>query len=485
MCATLFFSATGYSQVSAPSVSSSAASSLKLAQTYTLSSGVKGNFDHLAIDVKRNRLFVTPEDYRSVLVVDLSSGKQVQQIEGIVKPHAVLYRADVDRLYVTDGGDGSVGVFNGDDYHQVARIPLLKDADSIGYDISRKYLYVDNGGGDVGQKLSMLSVIDTNDNRKQKDISIDGDTLEAMALDNYRPRLYVNDKATNEVVVIDRYTNTISARWPITQGRNNVAMALDEQRQRLFVGCGSGQIVVLDSNTGKELQTLPIHAGVDDLIYDVATRRIYASTDGFVDVFDQTDLNHYVSRGSVASGPKGRTARLVPELNRLFVSVPRTSNATARVLAFEPQNTQTPRVPPTDVKEPVHAPAAERIVLEELSKHPTLRRMGLHVIPPGGQIMILIANGNETRLGIHTSESDFAAVKNGSTYGPRIADGEYYNMKMNMFDAQDRKIGILVMEIPCTDAASEADAARIAESIRSEVGKKIPNLESLFAPKSE
>jgi DNA-binding beta-propeller fold protein YncE len=485
MCAILFYSATGYSQVSAPSPSLSTVPSLKLVKTYALSADVKGNFDHLAIDAKRNRLFLTPEDYRSVLVLDVLSGKPVQRIEGISRPHAILYRADIDRLYVTDGEDGSVHVFSGENYREITRIPLLKDADSIGYDISRKYLYVDNGGGDVGQKHSMLSVIDTNDNKKQRDISIDGDTLEAMALDNYRPRLYVNDKATSEVVVVDRYTNTIGARWPITRACSNVAMALDEQRQRLFIGCRSGQIVVLDSNTGKELQTLPIHAGVDDLIYDPATRRIYASTDGFVDVFDQTDLNHYASRGSVESGRNGRTARFVPELNRLFVSVPQTASATARVLEFEPQNMQIPRVPPADVKETVQAPTAEKIVLEELSKHPTLRKMGLHVIPPGGQTMILIANGNQTRLGIHTSESDFAAVKSGSTYGPRIADGEYYNIKMAMFDAQDRKIGILVMEIPCTDATSEADAAHIAESFRSEVAKKIPSLEALFAAEPE
>ena len=110
--------------------------------------------------------------------------------------------------------------------------------------------------------------------------------------------------------------------------------------------------------------------------------------------------------------------------------------------------------------------------------------MGLHVIPPGGQTMILIANGNETRLGIHTSEGDFAAVKNGKTYGPRIADGEYYNMKMPMSDAHGHRIGILVMEIACTDAVSEEDAAHKAASIRAEIEQKIASLETLFAPAS-
>jgi DNA-binding beta-propeller fold protein YncE len=483
LCAVVLSTLSSYSQSPTANQGTEGAP-LRLVQTMEMPSAVKANFDHFGIDLKRHRLFATPEDFKAVLVFDLDSGKLLRQIDGVVRPHAVLYRADVDRLYVTDGGDGSVKVFDGESLKQVARIPLLKDADSIGYDISRKYLYVDNGGGDIGQSYSMLSAIDTTSNRKLDDLRIEGDTLEAMALDNYRPHIYVNDKATNQVIVVDRFRNKILAKWPITLGKQNVAMALDEERQRLFVGCRSGQIVVLDSNTGKELQALPIGPGVDDLTYDPTTRRLYASTDGGVDVFEQTDLNHYVSRGSIASGPHGRTSRLVPELNRLFVAVPQSGTQTARVLVYEPINTPAPRPPLNDVKEPVHAPAAQKIVLETLSNHPLLRRIGLHVIPPGGKDMILIANGNATRVGIHTSPGDFAAVKSGKTYGPRIADGEFYNMKMPMFDAQGRRIGIMVMEIACTDAVSEEDAAHKAEAIRAEVQQKIPSLESLFAPAS-
>lgn len=453
---------------------------LRLVQTYQLPGTVKGNFDHFEADIKRNRLFVTPEDFKAVLVFDIDSGKLIHQIDGILRPHAVLYRADVDRLYVTDGDDSSVKVYDGETYRQLARIPLLKDADSIGYDISRKYLYVDNGGKDVGQSYSMMSVIDTTAESKLTDIKIDGDTLEAMTLDSYRPHIYVNDKAGNQVVVIDRYRNKVIATWPVTMGKQNVAMALDEQRQRLFIGCRSGQMVVLDSNTGKELQTLPISKGIDDLIYDSITRRIYAAADGVVDVFEQTDLNHYIHRGSIPSGAKGRTAKLVPQLNRLFVALPASGNRSASILVYQPVDTQEPRIPPVDAKEPVDAPVAEKIVLETLSEHPLLRRIGLHVVPPGRQNMILIANGNATRIGIRTSESDFAAVKSGKIYGPKIEDGEFYNMKMPMFDVQGRRIGILVMEIACTDAVSEEDAAQKAADIRDELSKKIPSLESLF-----
>ncbi len=479
-CVTVFATGWSYSQSTGQSVAA-----LRPVTRFEMPMAVKGNFDHFGIDLKRNRLFATPEEYQAVLVFDIGTGKMIRRIEGIGRPHATLYLPETDRLYVTDGKDGSVRVFGGENFEPVARIPLLSDADSIGFDASRKLLYIDNGGGDVGQKSSMLSVVDTATNTKREDIRIEGETLEAMALDAYRPRMYVNDKATNEVVVVNRLTNAIASRWPLAMGQENVAMALDEQRQRLFVACRSGQVIVMDTNTGKELQALKIHKGVDDLIYDPMTRRLYAATDGFLDVFDQTDMDHYVSRGSVATGVKARTARLVPELNRLFVAVPQAGTAPAQVLVFEPENTQASRTRPAEVKEPVHAPAAQKIVLEELSTHPLLRRIGLHVIPPGTQTMILIANGNETRLGIHTSDGDFAAVKGRKTSGPLVEDGRFYNMKMPMMDAQGRPIGILVMEIAGTDAADEGSAARKAESIRAEVAKKIPSLEALFGPVSQ
>jgi hypothetical protein len=476
LCGTLCLVSAEFAQAEPAS-----AEPLRLVRTIALPDSVKGKFDHFAFDLKRNRLFATPEDFQAVLVLDAESGKVVHQIGGLERPHALLYRSDVDRLYVSDGGDGSVKVFNAENYRQIARIPLLKDADSIGYDISRKTLYAANGGGDAGQRDSMLSAIDTATYAKLTDIRIEGDTLEAMSLDNYRPHVYINDEATNQVVVIDRFKNSIIDKWQLTQGKKNVAMALDEQRQRLFVGCRSGQIVVLDSNTGEELQALPIHKGVDDLIYDPISRRVYASTDGFIEVFEQSDLNHYVSLGSMPTGANGRTSRLVPEINRLFVAVPQAGSAAARILVFEPLNLPAPNSPPAGVQEPVNAPAAENLVLEELSLHSRLRRMGLHVIPPGQSTMVLIANGNATRIGIHTSESDFAAVKSGKTFGPRNADGNFYNMKMPMFDAQHRSIGILVMEIACSDALSEEDAARKAEGIRDELARKIPSLDALFA----
>ena len=449
-----------------------------------LPASVRGNFDHLSVDVKRNRLFVAAEDAKKVFVLDMKSGAIVGSVTS-QRPHDVIFRSDIDRLYVTDGGDGSLNIYDGGSYKLIKRIGLEKDADALGFDPSRKLMYAVNGGGDVGKKFSLVSVVDTVKAEKVRDLQVNGDTLEAMVLDAYRPRIYINDKATNEVVVFDRYRNTEVARWSLQNCKTNVAMALDESRQRLFVGCRSGNIAVLDTNTGKQMADLPIHSGVDDLIYEVATRRLYASTDGSLDIYDQTDLDHYQRRGAQPTGANARTAFLATELNQIFVAVPKSTTSVAHILVFQPTNTLPPRPAPADVKESVNAPVAEQIVLKELSAHPMLRRMGLHVIPPGQKTMVLIANGNETRLGIHTSPGDFAAVKGGGIYGPRIEDGQFYNMKMPMFDAQHRNIGILVMEIPCTAAVNEKEAAAQADSIRTEVASQIPDLQSLFTTSSK
>jgi DNA-binding beta-propeller fold protein YncE len=308
---------------------------LKLAQTLTLPADVKGNFDHFGVDLQGNRLFATPEGYKAVLVFDLRTGKLIHTIKGIEKPHAVLYREDLNRIYVTDGEAGDVKIFDGKSYALVASVKLLEDSDSIGYDPKTKYLYVDNGGGDVHQTYSMLSVVDTTAGKKVADIKIDGDTLEAMALESSSPEMYVNNKAKNQVDVIDRDKRAIVASWPVTKCKTNVAMALDEGDHRLFIACRDGQMSVIDTQSGKEITALPITKGVDDITYDPAAKRIYAACDGNADIYQQAGPDQYKLLAKVPTGALGRTARLVPELRRYFVAVPQHGADAAKILVFD------------------------------------------------------------------------------------------------------------------------------------------------------
>jgi DNA-binding beta-propeller fold protein YncE len=50
-----------------------------------------------------------PEAFNAVLVFDVGSGKMIHTISGIAVPHALVYRGDNQRLYVTYGGGGAPG----------------------------------------------------------------------------------------------------------------------------------------------------------------------------------------------------------------------------------------------------------------------------------------------------------------------------------------------------------------------------------------
>jgi DNA-binding beta-propeller fold protein YncE len=308
---------------------------LKLVQTFKLPVDVKGHFDHFAIDLAGNRLFATPEAYKAVLVFDLKTGKLIHKITGIEKPHAILYREDLKRLYVTDGDAGDVKIVDSDSYAILSSVKLLEDSDSIGYDAVTKYLYIDNGGGDVHQTYSMLSVVDTTAGKKVADIRVDGDTLEAMVLEKSSNRIFLNNKAKSQVDVIDREKRTLITSWPITLAKTNVAMAYDEANHRLFVACRSGGIVVLDTQSGKEITVLAITKGVDDLVFDPASKRLYASCDGDASVYEQSSPDEYKLLGKVPTGPLARTALLVPQLSRYFVAVPQHGTSNAEIQVFE------------------------------------------------------------------------------------------------------------------------------------------------------
>jgi DNA-binding beta-propeller fold protein YncE len=309
-----------------------------LEQTFKLPADVKGRFDHFGIDLKNHRLFATPEDYHALLVLDYRSGKILQTVRGIEKPHAVVYREDIDRIYVTDGEAGMVRVIDGKSYKIIKSVAVQLDADAMSIDPFTKLLYVVSGGKDVKMTYSTLSVVDSTAGEKLADIKVDGDTLEVMSLENSSRRLYLNNRAKNEIEVIDRDKRAIVETWPVTLGKKNVSMAYDEANHRLFVGCRSGQIVVFDTRTGKELQALKIAEDIDDLHFDPHSKLLFAACgagSGSVDLYRQVDPDHYESAGQLLSGPGTRNGRFVPELGRYFLAVPQHDNANAEIRVYK------------------------------------------------------------------------------------------------------------------------------------------------------
>src|SRR5262249_41155088 len=141
--ATLFF-------LSAIVLKAQTAEPLKLEKTIELP-GVQGRIDHISIDVKRQRLFVSALGNNTVEVIDLSAGKRTNTISGLREPQGALYVPDKDRLFIASGKDGTLKMFDGTSLQLLKTIEYGDDADNLRFDSARQRIYVGFGSGALGE----------------------------------------------------------------------------------------------------------------------------------------------------------------------------------------------------------------------------------------------------------------------------------------------------------------------------------------------
>lgn len=310
---------------------------LKLVATIPLPGLKDGDFDHFAPDVDGHRLFLTGEENDKVEVLDTNTNKLIHTIDDVKAPHSMLFRKDLKKLFVVEGDASAVKIYDSDSFKPLGEVKVSIDADSLAYDPATSYLYVVNGGREAHTPYSLISVIDTNNAKKLRDIKIDSNHVEALVLEKSGPRLFMNITGKNAVGVMDRNKSTLTTTWPLPPGdKLNVAMALDEPNHRLFVVTRTpGKLVVLNSDTGKVVADVPAVGMVDDAAYDAQHKRVYVAGDQFVDVFEQKDADHYSLLGRVPGSFRAKTGILVPELNRYYLAVPHHGDQEAEVRVYE------------------------------------------------------------------------------------------------------------------------------------------------------
>ena len=278
--------------------------------------GPVGGLDHLAIDAKRGRLFVANTVNDSLDVVDLRAGKLLKQVPGQGRIRGIDYSPDVDRVFVGNGTGGVCNTFDGESYELIKSVPLGDDADNVRYSSRAQRIYVVHADKE-------LSVIDARDFTVRSPIALPKD-LGALKLERGRPRMYVNAKG-GQVVVIDTEKDEVIGNFPVAPAGANAAVAIDEPNHRLFIGCRKNpSLVVMDSDTGKIVASVAIPGDVDDLSFDSRRKRIYASCgDGAIAVVRQLDGDRYESLATIKTVKRARTSIFNPEDECLYLAVPR------------------------------------------------------------------------------------------------------------------------------------------------------------------
>ncbi|MBZ5645261.1 MAG: hypothetical protein LAO19_21080 [Acidobacteriia bacterium] len=334
---------------------------LNLAETIPLPGD--GYMDHLAVDVKGQRLFISGEAAKSLIVVDLRAGKVIHETKGLADmPKKSFYLPESNEIWLELANASAVAI-SGTTYEVLKTVPLAgfgdpnRGADNGAYDPATHLIYAcvevfeDFGGsGDHGSSNASVDIVDTRTAKLVASIKLPGGDPAGIALEPSGKRLYVamGDIVDGEshVAVVDLERRAVVAQWPITGGPVPHTAGLDAAHHRLFVGSRTiahtgnvggghqhepGKLVVMDTQTGKVIQVLDSIAGADDMQYDAPSGRIYfMGTTGTVAVFKENDPNHFELLGKVPTGAISKTGLWVPELKRFYSAVPRHYVITAR-----------------------------------------------------------------------------------------------------------------------------------------------------------
>jgi DNA-binding beta-propeller fold protein YncE len=308
---------------------------LKLVQTISMPD-VDGRIDHFSIDVKGRRAFLAALAKNTIEVVDLHAGRVIHTLQDFAKPQGVRFVAGLNRLFVTSGTDGALKTLDGSTLSLLRTDHVSLGADAIGYDSRSKYLLVGSGGVDAGKETGDLTVFDARTGAQIAAIVTDAHAGGSVA-EEQGSHIFVLVPEKAEVVVLDRRSHAVHAKWTIPGIQKNVAVDLDEKNHRLFLGVRSpASVVVLDSRSGVVIASVPTVGTLDGLSYDPSTRRIYTSGgEGFVDVTQQIDADHYQRIARIPTGSNARTSVFVPDWRRLYVAVPRDKDRDAELRVFE------------------------------------------------------------------------------------------------------------------------------------------------------
>jgi outer membrane protein assembly factor BamB len=268
-------------------------------------------FDYITIDSAARRVYISHGT--EIKVIDADTGALIGNITGLKQDHGVAVASEFGRGFISDGAQGKVIIFDLKNFTVVGEAKADKDADCVIYDPFSKRVFVMNGDPHNS------TVIDAKSGNVVGSIALGGGPEFAVA--DGKGMVYVNLEDTSELVAFDSSSLKIKSRWPLAPAGAPTALAMDVQHHRLFsAGRNPQMMVVLDSDSGKVLQSFPISAGVDAAAYDPATGLIFVSTrEGMVHIFHEDSSDKFSEIETVKTEYGAKTMGLDTETHRLFL----------------------------------------------------------------------------------------------------------------------------------------------------------------------
>ena len=296
--------------VSAAAMTTAAAGDYRLLQTIAIA-GDDG-WDHPTVDSAARRLYVTHGTH--VVVIDVDSGKLVGKIDKTPGAHFTVIDPELDRGFISNGGAARLTVFNTKTLETIGEVKSTgENPGPTVFDAATKRVFTFN------LNSHNATVVDSKEGKVVGAFDLGGKP-ELVGTDA-KGYVFVNLVQKNVVLQIDSRKMTAGQTWPVAPGVGPRTMAVDQKNGRLFIGCANRRMVIMDSNSGRVISSVPIGPGPDDSAYDAETRLVYTSNggDGTVSIIQQESPDNYRVFETVKTAPGARNMALDLKTKKIFL----------------------------------------------------------------------------------------------------------------------------------------------------------------------
>jgi hypothetical protein len=290
--------------------------------------GGDGGWDYLSCDAASHRLYVSHGT--RVVVIDTGKDTVVGEIEDTPGVHGFALAPDLSLGFSSNGKENKASIVDLKTLKTVSKVATGNDPDAILYVSGQNEVYTFNGDAQSS------TVFGAESGKVTATIALPGKP-EFAAYDPSTDLVYNNLEDKNEVVVIDAKAHKIVDIWNlssitrkfadgtnlkiVTPPMQPTGLAIDSEHHRLFIGCRSGAMLMIDTKDGKVLASVPIHSGVDANAFDPATQFAFASTkEGVVTIAHEDPPDKLTSVQNLITAPGARTMALDVKTHKIYLA---------------------------------------------------------------------------------------------------------------------------------------------------------------------
>lgn len=271
--------------------------------------GGEGGWDYLTFDAVARRLYIARAT--RVMVVDVDTGTLAGEIPGTLGVHGVALVPKLGRAVSSNGRDDSVTIFDLKTLKPIATVKTGGKPDAILFDEPTGHVLTFNG------RTNNVTIIDPEQAVAVGTIDLPG--RPETGVSNGKGKVFVNLEDKNQIAVIDLAAKKVLATWNLDGCEEPTGLAMDQKNDKLFSGCHNGVLAVMDADSGKTIQELPIGKRVDAAAFDADKRLVFTSNgEGTISVIRQESPTRYSSMGNVTTWPGARTMALDPTRHTLY-----------------------------------------------------------------------------------------------------------------------------------------------------------------------